>query len=52
MACANACSVVPMKVFVEQDVVAPMRILLQSACSAEHWTFPLGILEKDVRQTA
>src|SRR5262245_9397419 len=49
---ADASPVVPMKVFVEQYVVAPMRIALQTVRSAEHRACPLGILKKDVRQPA
>jgi L-ribulose-5-phosphate 3-epimerase UlaE len=52
MAGPDTSTVVPMEIFIEQDVIAPMRIVLQSIRSAEHRTFPLGILEEDVRQTA
>jgi hypothetical protein len=49
---ADTCPVVPVEVFAEQYVVAPMRIVLKSVRSAEHRAFPLGISEKDVRQSA
>ena len=52
MTCADAGSVVPMEVFVEYDVVTPVRIVLKGLRAAEHRTFPLSILEKDVRQTS
>ena len=51
MAGPDTGTVVPMEIFIEQDVIAPMRIVLQSIRSAEHRTFPLGILEEDVGQT-
>jgi hypothetical protein len=50
MASSNARPIVPVEIFVEQNVVAPMRIVLESRRVTKHRTLPLGILEKDVRQ--
>src|SRR5262249_28618955 len=47
----DAGPVVPVKILIEEYVIAPMRIVLQSLCSAEHRTFSFGVLEKNVRQT-
>ena len=52
MACTNAGTAVAVEIFVEEEVVTPMRIVLNSTRPAEYRTFPLGILEKDMRQTA
>ena len=37
------------EVFVEQDVVAPVGIVLESVRSANTGRFPLRILQKDMR---
>ena len=51
MARPDSCSIVPMEILIEQYIVPPMWIVLKGLRTAEYRTFPVGILEKDVRQT-
>ncbi len=50
MAGANAGPVVPMKVFIEEDVVAPVRIALESVLGAEDGPSPGVIAQEDAYQ--
>jgi hypothetical protein len=43
-------AIVPMEIFIEQHVIAPMWIVLKDLRTAEHWTFPFSVPEKNVRQ--
>jgi len=50
MASSNARPIVPVEILVEQNVIAPMRIVLESRRVAKDRALSFGILEKDVRQ--
>ena len=52
VACADPCSVLAVEILVEQDVVAPVWIVLESVGPAEDRTFSFGILKEDVYQPA
>src|SRR5204863_6552190 len=52
MACADARAVVAVEVFVKQNEVAPVRIVMIAAVAAVHRTSAVFILEEDARQPA
>ena len=47
MAGAESCAVVTMKVLVEQDVVAPVRIFLELLRPSIYWAPAVGVQQKD-----
>jgi len=47
---AEAGSVIPMKIFVEQDAVLPMGILLELACASVNRTAAMLVPQEDPRQ--
>ena len=50
MAGAETRTIVAMKVFVEQNIVLPVRIALKFAGTAEHRALPFFISEEDARE--
>src|SRR6476469_1967272 len=52
MICANARSVIPMEVLVEQYVISPVRVVLERLCSAEHRPPSIVVQEKNIGQPA
>lgn len=52
MAGAHAASVVPVKIFVKQKVVAEVRIVLELFILAENRPRSIAVSQEDVRKTA
>src|SRR5262245_5647104 len=50
VACTDPSPVVAVEVFVEQEAIMPMWIVLESVCPAEDRTFSFGIREEDMYQ--
>ena len=50
MACADPCAVVAVKVFIEQDEVAPVRIALKEFGSARYGPPAVPIAEENVNE--
>jgi hypothetical protein len=51
MASANTTPSITMKVLVEWDVIAPVRIVLKGRVGAKYWPATLLIAQKDVGKT-
>lgn len=49
---ANAAAIVAMKIFVKQDVVAEMRVVLELFILAENRPRSIAVSQEDVRKTA
>src|SRR5204862_6411158 len=47
---AEPCAVIAMEVLIEQDMVAPVRILLKLLRAAVHWPAPSAVEKEDPRQ--
>src|SRR5690349_8590323 len=51
MACAESLAVVAVEIFVERNIVAPVRIAVERFHAAEHRTISRGVRKKHVDQT-
>src|SRR5262245_38027315 len=52
MACAQAAAVLSMEVFVEQQVIAPVGIVLEGIPVSVNWTPTLSVAQKDSGQAS
>src|SRR6185436_21196523 len=50
--CTETGSIVAVEILVEKDVIAPMRVLLESCQSSIDWPFPFAIAQKNAGQPA
>ena len=52
MAGANAGPIVPMKVFIEEDKIAPVRVALEAVFGAEDGPSPVAVAQEEAYETA